>query len=53
MSAVEFLFHAFTDLNMDIKDYRGYRLLAIDGSDLHMATNLVDTDTYFQNQPNI
>lgn len=46
-SAVEFLFHKFTQFNTDIKDYRGYRLLAIDGSDLHMATKAVDTNTYF------
>ena len=51
-SAVEFLFHAFTQSYTDIKDYRGYRLLAIDGSDLHIATEPSDKDTYFQNQPN-
>ncbi|WP_166246591.1 IS4 family transposase [Paenibacillus turpanensis] len=51
-SAVEFLFHKFTKSYTDLKDYRGYRLLAIDGSDLHIATNAADTDTYFQSQPN-
>ncbi|WP_410512259.1 IS4 family transposase [Paenibacillus sp. BR2-3] len=51
-SAVEFLFHEFTQSYTDIKDYRGYRLLAIDGSDLHIATDRADTDTYFQSQPN-
>lgn len=51
-SAVEFLFHEFTQSYTDIKDYRGYRLLAIDGSDLHFATDPEDKDTYFQNQPN-
>jgi hypothetical protein len=51
-SAVEFLFHEFTQSYTDIKDYRGYRLLAIDGSDLHIATDSADTDTYFQSQPN-
>ncbi|MBU5444788.1 IS4 family transposase [Paenibacillus sp. MSJ-34] len=51
-SAVEFLFHEFTQSYTDIKDYRGYRLLAIDGSDLHIATESADTDTYFQSQPN-
>jgi hypothetical protein len=51
-SAVEFLFHEFTQSHKDIKDYRGYRLLAIDGSDLHIATDPADRDTYFQNQPN-
>lgn len=51
-SAVEFLFHKFTQSHTDIKNYRGYRLLAIDGSDLHIATDPEDMDTYFQNQPN-
>ncbi|MGO4496287.1 IS4 family transposase [Paenibacillus sp. 2RAB27] len=50
-SAVESLFHKFTQAQTDIKDYRGYRLLAIDGSDLHIATDPTDTDTYFQNGP--
>jgi hypothetical protein len=49
---VEFLFHAFTESYTDIKDYRGYRLLAIDGSDFHIATDPTDTATYFQSQPN-
>jgi hypothetical protein len=51
-SAVEFLFQKFTQSYTDIKDYRGYRLLAFDGSDLHIATDPADTDTYFQSQPN-
>lgn len=51
-SAVEFLFHKFTQSHTDIKNYRGYRLLAIDGSDLHIATDPTDADTYFQSQPN-
>ncbi|MBY9081310.1 IS4/IS5 family transposase, partial [Paenibacillus sp. CGMCC 1.18879] len=49
-SAVEFLFHQFTQSYTDLKDYRGYRLLAIDGSDLQIAANPADTNTYFQNQ---
>ncbi len=50
-SAVEFLFREFTQSYKDIKLYRGYRLLAIDGSDLHFATDPTDKDTYFQTQP--
>jgi hypothetical protein len=50
-SAVEFLFQKFTQSHTDLKRYRGYRLLAIDGSDLHFATDPTDTDTYFQSQP--
>ncbi|AIQ70276.1 IS4 family transposase [Paenibacillus graminis] len=49
-SAVEFLFHKFTQSHTDLKRYRGYRLLAIDGSDLHFATDPTDSDTYFQSQ---
>lgn len=52
-SALEFLFHKFTQSYTDIKNYQGYRLLAIDGSDLHVATDPADTDTYFQSQLNI
>jgi hypothetical protein len=51
-AAVEFLFHAFTQSYTDFKEYRGYRLLAVDGSDLHIATDSADTDTYFQSQAN-
>ena len=51
-SAVEFLFHAFTQSYTAIKSYQGYRLLAIDGSDLHIATDSSDSDTYFQSGPN-
>ncbi|WP_339209209.1 hypothetical protein MHH56_15630 [Paenibacillus sp. FSL K6-3182] len=39
---------AFTESYTDIKDYRGYRLLAVDGPDLHITTDSADTDTYFQ-----
>ncbi len=49
-SAVEFLFHKFTHSYADVKNYRGYRMLAIDGSDLLIAADPTDTDTYFQNQ---
>ncbi|WP_281884388.1 IS4 family transposase [Paenibacillus sp. YYML68] len=50
-SAVECLFHKFTQTYKDIKDYRGYRLLAIDGSDLHIATDPADKNSFFQSQP--
>ncbi|MGC5776054.1 transposase [Paenibacillus pabuli] len=50
-SAVEFLFHNFTQSVTELKDYRGYRLLAIDGSDLHIPTDPADPNTYFQNAP--
>lgn len=49
--AFEFLLHEFTKTHTDIKTYRGYRLLAADGSDLHIATNPHDSDTFYQNSP--
>ncbi|WP_240419000.1 transposase [Paenibacillus periandrae] len=45
------MFHQFTQSHTAIKDYQGYRLIAV-GSDLHIATDPTDTDTYFQSQPN-
>jgi hypothetical protein len=44
--AFEFLLHEFTQSHSEQKTYRGYRLLAVDGSTLHIATNTEDTDTY-------
>ena len=46
--ALEFLFHAFTDSCDESKTYRGYRLLAIDGSDLVFRGDPKDKDTYFK-----
>jgi hypothetical protein len=48
-SAFEFLFHEFTQSFSAIKKYEGFRLLAVDGSDLHIATDPSNSDTYFQN----
>jgi len=50
-AAFEFLFHEFTQSYTDIKTYRGYRLLATDGSSLHIATNPHDTETFLQSRP--
>lgn len=47
----EFLLHEFTQSFQDVKRYKGFRLLAVDGSDLHIATDPDNTDTYFQNHP--
>ena len=49
--ALEFLLHEFTQSYSDIKTYRGYRLLTAVGSDLHIATNPADADTFYQNHP--
>ena len=50
-SAFEHLFHEFTQSHLGIKKYRGYRLLAVDGSDLHIPTNPSDTETHFNCNP--
>ena len=44
--ALEFLFHTFTETFCDMKTFRGYRLLACDGSDLAIAYNPKDSKTY-------
>lgn len=49
--AFEFLLHEFTQSFSDIKKYKGFRLLAIDGSDLHIAADPENPDTHFQNHP--
>ena len=49
--ALEFLLHEFTQSFSDIKRYKGFRLLAVDGSDLHIATDPDNPDTYFCNGP--
>jgi len=49
--AFEFLLHEFTQSHSNIKKYRGYRLLATDGSDLHTPTNPHDTDTHYNCNP--
>lgn len=44
--AMEFLFHSFNDSFSTPDTYRGLRLLACDGSDLAIARNPNDKDTY-------
>jgi hypothetical protein len=45
-SAFEFLLSEFTNSFDDLKDFEGYRLLAVDGTDLSITHNPNDTDTY-------
>lgn len=45
--ALEYLFHKFTDTCEKPKLYKGYRLLAVDGSDLQFAANPNDPLSYF------
>lgn len=49
--AFEFLLHEFTQTFHDTIEYREYRLLAIDGSDLLIAHDPNNPDTYYQNRP--
>jgi len=50
-NAFEFLFHEFTNTMTDPKTYKEYRLIAVDGSDLHLSTDPNNPETYFQNKP--
>ena len=50
--AFEYLLQKFTRFHLGIKKYRGYRLLAVDGSDLHIPTNPDDADTHYNSNPN-
>lgn len=50
--AFEFLFHEFTDSFHDtFACYKGYRLIACDGSELCIARNPNDKTTYFPSTP--
>lgn len=51
--AFEFLLNEFTQSFQDLKTYEGYRLLAVDGSDLNIYHNPNDADTYFQSKPDM
>lgn len=47
--ALEFLFQEFTQSLPLTKKHKGYKLLAVDGSDVRIPTNLSDTDTHYPN----
>lgn len=47
-SALAFLLDEFTNSSADAKKYMGYRLLAVDGSDLNVSYDSEDTTTYLQ-----
>ena len=51
LETFQFLFYEFNSLFPHKKNYKGYRLLACDGSDLNIARNSKDTGTYFQSVP--
>lgn len=46
--AFEALFHSFTNAVNEPKLFKGYRLLAVDGSDLHTPTNPDDTASFYE-----
>lgn len=48
VSALEFLFKEFNNEIQVKKLYNGYRLIAVDGSDVAYAPNPKETDCYFQ-----
>ena len=47
----EYLLHEFTNSHERLEKYRGYRLFAVDGSALHIATNPDDKDSYCKGIP--
>lgn len=49
--ALEFLLNEFTNSFDNQKTYNGYKLFAVDGSDLNIAHNPKDSDTYFRSSP--
>ena len=51
LKAFQFLFYKFNSEFLFKKNYKGYRLLACDGSDLNIVRDPQNRDTYFQNLP--
>lgn len=49
--AFEYLLTRFTELHSPAKKYRGYRVLAADGTSLHIPTNPADKETYIEANP--
>lgn len=49
--ALEVLFREFNKAFAQYQTYRGYRLLACDGTDLNIPRNSRDPDNYFQSNP--
>ena len=50
--AFEYLFHEFTQSRTQAKLFKGYRLFAVDGSELPIATNPNDLSTYYKTREN-
>ena len=52
-AALENLFQEFTSQTARSDNYRGYKLLAIDGSDIQIATNPKDKKSFFQTKEGV
>lgn len=50
--AFEQLFHNFTDKTANLKLFHGFRLLAVDGSDIHTPTNREDAASFYPGSNN-
>ena len=48
-SSFEYLLHEFTNTFTHLKTFRGYRLLAVDGSILHTPHNPTDASSHLEN----
>ena len=46
-AALENLFHMFSQKADTVRLYRGHRLFAVDGSDLHIPTNPQDSESFY------
>lgn len=51
--AFEYIFKEFADSFSNLKTYEGYRLFAVDGSDIRIACNPAYAETYYQTAPDI
>lgn len=51
--AYEDIFYSFTQTCSSPKLFKGYRLLAVDGSDLHVPTNPHEEDSFFPERKNL
>jgi hypothetical protein len=49
--ALEYILHEFAPKPSEMKRHKGYRLLAVDGSDLHTTANPKEADNFFQGHP--
>ena len=52
-AALETLFHDFTSKTNRNSFYKGYRLLAVDGSDIQIATNPNDKESFLQTKEGV